>query len=245
MEKALTIPRQDPRTYLGRSLAVAGIGTLACAGNTNHFFENFYLDQIPSSGANISWLEKALPGLEPRQSLDLYSLGIQRLQSIAGEIEFASVAESDRAALLRIKDLFSLTGQQLADSMGVSRAALYQWLDNKAQMRGKNRLRLDLLNEFATLWSERVGSSISRTAWLSSKDRIQLVKTLSSKTSTGLGKVRPLIEKLALAKPAAKNGHRSILEISRERNWKKLPDEIREAEAGSRLRSAPMNTDSV
>lgn len=177
--------------------------------------------------------------------MDLYALGIQRLQSVAGEIEFVGVAESDRSALLRIKDIFSLTGQQLAESMGVSRAALYQWLDNKAQMRGKSRTRLDVLNELATLWSERVGSSISRTAWLSGKDRAQLFKTLTSKTPSGLGKARPLIEKLAAAKPDAKRTHRSILEISKERNWKKLPDHVRQSEMDARMRSAPMERDNV
>ena len=245
MEETLTIPKQDPCISLGRSLAVAGISTLACAGQPNSLWNELFQDRIPSSGSNSAWLEKALPGLERGESVDLYALGIQRLQSIAGEIEFSGVAESNRSALLRIKDVFSLTGQQLADSMGVSRAGLYQWLDNKARMRGKYQTRLDTLNGLAALWSGRIGSSISRTAWLAGKDRARLVKTLASKTPTGLGKARLLIEKMASAKPVVKTGHRSILEITRERNWKKLPDHVRHAERGARIRSAPMESDNV
>ena len=54
---------------------------------------------------------------------------------------------------------------------------------------------------------------------------------------------KSLEEELAALKPTTKPAHRSILEIARERNWKRLPDHIRQAERDSRMPSARSTPD--
>ena len=244
MAATLTIPRHDPRANIGRSLAIAGMGSLACAGQSNGMLSAILNNDLPSTGSNITWLEKALPTFDPSQAADdLYSLSLQRFGHLSGQLELASAARSDRNCLLQIKDVLSLTGQQLAAAMGVSRTALYQWIDESKNMREKYRDRLDGLRQLSNFWSGRVGTAVSRSTSVGGADRARLVKLLSAKTPHGLEDARDLLVELASLKPSLKPEHRSILDIVKEKNWKKLPDHVRQAEWASRLPSARSTPD--
>ena len=125
----------------------------------------------------------------------------------------------------------------------VSRTALYQWIDESKNMREKYRDRLDGLRQLANFWSGRSGTTVARTSSVGGADRARLVKFLSARTPNGLQDAGSLLEELASMKPATKPEHRSILDIAKERNWKKLPDHVRQAEWGSRLPTARSTPD--
>jgi len=239
MEKTLTIPK----TRFVPSLAVAGISSLACVGSSAGMLTNFLDAEVSSTGSNVAWLESALPEFAPAQTEDLYVLSIQRLKSLTGKPQDSIVARSDRDSLLEIKDVLSLTGIQLAKAMGVSRSALYQWIEESKIMRPKSRERLEKLRGLSDYWSGKAGIPISRSSWVGGAQRALLAQMLTTKTENGLEDAQALIEELAVMKPEMQPRHRSILEIAKEKNWKKLPEHVRQAERASRLPSARITTD--
>ena len=67
----------------------------------------------------------------------------------------------------------ALAAQQLAGAMGVSRSALYKWLNGSSQMRSEKFERLQALKAMAGRWQEaRLGGSSSRRWSLSSRSRM-------------------------------------------------------------------------
>jgi transcriptional regulator with XRE-family HTH domain len=234
MEELLTIPK----TRLVSSLAIAGIGSFACVGPAPGMLDSLLEDGIRSTGSNVAWLENALPILSRAQAEDLYIQTIQRTKSLTGELHEAGAARTDRDSLLEIKSALSLSGTQLAKAMGVSRTALYQWIEESKTMRPKSRKRLEKLRGLADQWSDKAGAPVSRSPWVSGADRARLAEMLADQSAEATGEAAALLGELAAMKPSTKRTHRSVLEISRERNWKKLPDHIRQAERDSRLPSA-------
>lgn len=239
MEKTLTIPK----SRIGPSLAAAGIGSLACIGHSQGMLTGLLEEETSSTGGNVTWLESVLSDYSPEQQEDLYLLAIQRIQSLASTAQQAVVMRSDRDTLLYVKDHLSLTGQQLAAAMGVSRTALYQWLDEKATMRERSRERLEKLRRLADHWLAVAGVPVSRSSWVSRADRALFVKELTGTKDNEYEDIRKLLDQLAALKPSVKPSHRSILEIAKEKKWKKLPAHIRDAERRSRIPSARNTTD--
>jgi transcriptional regulator with XRE-family HTH domain len=238
MENPLTIPKN-----LAPSLAIAGMGSLACAGTAHGALDSLLESGIRSTGSNVAWLEYALPILSPAPAEDLYILTIQRTISLTGELREAGVTRTDRDSLLEIKSALSLSGTQLAKAMGVSRTALYQWIEESKTMRPKSRKRLEKLRALADQWSDKAGAPVSRSPWVSGADRARLAEMLADQSADATAEAEAFLGDLAVMKPSTKRTHRSVLEISRERNWKKLPDHIRQAERDSRLPSAAPNPD--
>ena len=232
-----------PKTRIGPSLVVAGIGSLACLGPSQGMLTTLLDDGIRSTGSNVAWLERALPEFAPAQVEDLYVLSIQRLKSLTGKLQDVVVARSDRDSLLEIKDVLSLSGIQLAKAMGVSRTALYQWIEESKTMRPKSRKRLERLRSLSDHWSGKVGAPISRSPWVSAAQRARLAEILTTKTESIMADTRALLEDLAALKPDSKPRHRSVLEIAKERNWKKLPENVRQAQWNSRRPSARITPD--
>lgn len=240
METTLTIPK----TRIGPSLAVAGMSSLVCAGTSHGILASLLDNGILSTGANVAWLESALPEFQPAQAEELYALNIQqRLTSLTGKLHETAVARSDRDALLEIKDLFSLTAIQLAKAMGVSRTALYQWIDESKTMRPKSRERLESLKRLSDHWSGKIGVPVSRCAWVNGANRARLAELLIGKDQNDIEETQALLDELARSKPAARPTHRSILEIAKEKNWKKLPEHVRQAQWNSRRPSARITSD--
>ena len=239
METTLTIPK----TRFGQSLAVAGIGSFACVGTSAGMLTNLLDEGVRSTGSNVAWIESALPEFAPGQAEDLYVPSIQHLKSLNGKVQDALVARSDRDSLLEIKDVLSLTGIQLAKAMGVSRTALYQWIEESKTMRPKSRKRLEKLRGLSEQWSGKAGTPISRSPWVGGYQRTRLAEMLTAKTESGLRGARELLDELASMKHGPKPSHRSILEIAKEKNWKKLPEYVRQAERVSRLPSARSTPD--
>lgn len=236
---SLTIPKSS----IGPTLKAAGLGSLACIGHSEGMITALMEGTDSSTGSNVAWLESVLPGVSPQQSGDPYLLGIQRIRNLSSAVEEAATMRSDRDTLLYVKDQFSLTGQQLASAMGVSRGGLYKWLDEKATMRDRSRERLAKLKRLADEWSAKVGVPVSRNPWISGENRARLTKLLEQPEEEGVEGAQSLIDELASLKPSAKPTHRSILDIAEEKNWKKLPAHIREAERSSRVPSARTTTD--
>jgi DNA-binding XRE family transcriptional regulator len=234
METTLTIPKNR----IMPSLAVAGLGSLACAGSSHGMLTNLLEVGGRSSGSNVTWLESALPGYSPLQGENLYVLTIQRLKSLSAKTQDAKVARSDRDLLLEIKDVLSLTGIQMAKAMGVSRTALYQWIEESKTMRPKYRKRLEKLKSLSDLWSEKTDAPISRSPWVGGANRTRLAEMLAAQGANDLKEARQLLEQLSAMKPEAKQRPRSVLELIKEKNLKKLPEHIRHAELASRLPSA-------
>lgn len=232
-----------PKTRIGPSLAVAGIGSLACLGSSQGMLTTLLDDGIRSTGSNVAWLERALPEFARAQAEDLYVLSIQRLKSLTGKPQDVVVARSDRDSLLEIKYVLSLSGIQLAKAMGVSRTALYQWIEESKTMRPKSRERLEGLRSLSDHWSGKVGAPISRSPWVSGANRARLAEILTVKTGNSVEDAKTLLEEISALKPTTKPAHRSILEIARERSWKRLPDHIRQAERDSRMPSARSTPD--
>jgi transcriptional regulator with XRE-family HTH domain len=200
-------------------------------------------EETSSTGSNVTWLQSVLPDYSPEQQEDLYLLAIQRIRSLASTAQQAVVMRSDRDTLLYVKDQLSLTGRQLAAAMGVSRTALYQWLDEKATMRDRSRERLEKLRRLADQWLTVAGVPVSRSSWVTRADRALFVKELTGNKDDEYGDARSRLDQLAALKPSAKPSHRSVLEIAKENNWKKLPAHIRDAERSSRIPSARNTTD--
>lgn len=239
MEKILTIPK----TRIVPSLAVAGLGTLACASSSQDMLASLLENGARSTGSNVTWLESALPDFSPTRGEDLYILTIQRLKSLTAKAQDATIARTDRDSLLEIKDVLSLTGNQLASAMGASRTALYQWIEESKTMRPKYRAQLQKLYSLSAKWSEKVGAPIARNPWISGAQRAQLVELLTSKTESSLVESQQYLEQLALLKPKVKSGHRSILEIVKGKGWKQLPEDVRQAQWDSRRPSARITSD--
>jgi len=149
----------------------------------------------------------------------------------------------DSDTLLYIKETLSLTGQQLAAAMGVSRTALYRWLDQKATMRERPRRRLEKLRNLADQWSAVAGLPVSRSPCVSGTERTLLVSLLEGNKEGDFEAARNRLGQLAALRPTTKPSHRSILDIAREKNWEKLPTHIREGERSSRIPSARSTTD--
>lgn len=234
MENPLTIPKNR----LAPPLAIAGIGSLACLGTWHGMLGTLLDDANRSTGSNVKWLENGLPSARLEQTGDLYFLTIQRTKSLTGDLYQIESARTDRDSLLSIKSALSLSGIQLAKAMGVSRTALYQWIEESKTMRPKSRSRLEKLRNLSELWSGKAGAPISRSQWVSGADRARLAEILADQSAVAVQDAEVFLNELAASKPAAKRIHRSILEIARERNWQKLPDHIRQTERDSRLRSA-------
>jgi hypothetical protein len=234
MDKSLIIPKNRLRP----SLALAGIGSIACLGAWQGRLGALLEDTNRSTGSNVMWLEKSLPSAQSAQTTDLYLLTIQRTRNLTGELYEIGSPRTDRETLLSIKNALSLSAIQLAKAMGVSRTALYQWIEESKTMRPKARSRLGQLKHLSSLWSEKVGAPISRSQWVSGADRARLAEFLADQSPAAVQKAETFLEELAASKPAAKRTHRSILDITRERNWKKLPDHVRQAERSSRMPSA-------
>lgn len=224
-------------------LAAAGIGSLACIGTSQGMLDALLEEGSSSTGSNVSWLGSVLPGWSLEQSESLYALSVQRIRSISSDAQSADVKRSDRDTLLYVKDVLSLTGKQLADAMAVSRGGLYKWLDEKAAMRDLSRERLDKLRSLADQWSAVAGMSISRSSWISRSEQALFVKELTGNKDGEYADARSRLDQLAALKPLVKSSHRSVLDIAKEKNWKKLPAHIRVAERSSRIPSARTNTD--
>jgi len=240
----MTIPRRAPFAQTGRSLVtIASMGSLACAGPSTGALGALLHNNALPTGANAAWLEKVLPSWDPRQPTDLYAQGIQSLRSVAGNLGDARMPCPDRDALLKIKGVLSLTGQQLADAMGVSRTALYQWLDESTTMRDKYRTRLDALKGIADFWSQKSARSLARSPGIGGRDRNRLAKLLASKKSRSIQEARELLETLAAAIPVSSPGHRSVLDIIKEQGWNELPEHVRRSEMRSRIPTAAPNFD--
>jgi hypothetical protein len=239
MEELLTIPK----TRLVPSLAIASIGSFACVGPAPGMLDSLLEDGIRSTGSNVAWLENALPILSRAQAEDLYIQTIQRTKSLTGELHEAGAARTDRDSLLEVKSTLSLSGIQLAKAMGVSRTALYQWIEESKTMRPKSRKRLEKLRDLADQWSGKASAPVSRSPWVSGADRARLAEMLADQSADATAEAEAYLGDLAAMKPSTKRTHRSVLEISRERNWKQLPDHIRQAERDSRLPSAAPNLD--
>lgn len=237
METALTIPKYR----IMPSLAVAGLGSLACAGSSHGILTSLLEDGRHSTGSNVTWLENALPGYSPLQGENLYVLTIQRLKSLNAKTQDPVVARSDRNLLLEVKDVLSLTGIQMAKAMGASRTALYQWIEESKTMRPKYRERLQRLKSLSDLWSEEADAPVSRSPWVGGGNRTRLAEMLAAHGAGDLKEARELLKQLAAMKTEAKQGHRSVLELIKEKNLKKLPEHIRHAELASRLPSARTN----
>lgn len=239
METIMTIPRNR----IVPSLAVAGIGSLACANPSRGLLASLLGNEFRSTGSNVAWLESALPGFSPLQGEDLYVLTIQRLKSLTAEAPTAAVARSDRDSLLEIKDVLSLTGIQLAKAMGVSRTALYQWIEESKTMRSRSREQLQRLRSLSDQWAEKVGTPIARCHWINGDQRAQLLGMVTGEKENSLEETQEFLEQLATLKPGTKGGHRSILDIAKEKNWKKLPEHVRQAQWNSRRPSARATPD--
>jgi hypothetical protein len=239
METTLTIPKNR----IVPSLAVAGLGSLACASSPQDMLASLLENGSRSTGSNVTWLESALPDFSPEHGQDLYVLTIQRLKSLNTKAQDAVIARSDRDSLLEIKDVLSLTGAQLATALGASRTALYHWIEESKAMRPKYRAKLQNLRRLSDQWSEKVGTPLARSPWVCGAQRAQLVEMLTSKSESSLVEAQRFLEQLALLKPGLKTGHRSILEIVKENDWKKLPEHVREAQWNSRRPSARITSD--
>lgn len=239
MDKTLTIPKNR----IGSSLAVAGIGSLVCATSSYAGPGSFQQEASRSTGSNVAWCRDFLSGHAMPQTEDPYVSGIQRLRSLTPEEPNAAILRSDRDALLECKHVLSLTASQLAQAMGVSRSALYQWIDESNTMRPKSRERLEVLRRLSDYWSEKIGVPVSRCAWVDGANQARLAGLLAAKSPNGIEEARTLLDELERLKPVAKASHRSILEIAKERNWKKLPEHIRQAERSSRIPTARITPD--
>lgn len=232
METTMTIPKRR----IVPSLAAAGLVTINCADPSHGMLTSLLEECYCSTGSNASWLETALPNFSQSQGADLYVLTIQRLKSL--NTQDAAITRSDRDSLLEIKDVLSLTGVQLAKAMRVSRTSLYQWIDESKTMRPKSRDRLEKLRILSDQWLEKVGVPISRSPWVGGTNRTRLAEMLTVKTASDLKNAGELLVKLAAMKPEANRGHRSVLEIIKEKNLENLPEHLRQAERTSRLPSA-------
>lgn len=237
METTLTIPKNR----IVPSLAIASLGSLACASSSQDMLASLLENEVHSTGSNVTWLQSALPDFSPTRGVDLYVLTIQRLKTLTARAQDAAIARSDRDSLLEIKDALSLTGIQLAQAMGVSRTALYQWIEESKTMRPKYRAQLQRLRSLSDLWTEEVGIPIARSPWIGGAQRARLVEILTS--GTNLDEARGFLGQLAALKPQVKSGHRSILEIVQQKNWKQLPEHVRHAQWDSRRPSARINSD--
>lgn len=241
--ESLIIPRREPLAQVGRSLALIGMGSLACAGQNPCLLEELLQDRNPSTGSNITWLEKSLPGWERERAGDLYAQTVQSLHDVSSWAAVTRQVHSDRDSLLHVKEVLSLTGQQLAAAMGVSRTALYQWLDESVTMREKSREKLSSLRELADFWESAVGKPLARSLGIGGGERSRLAKLLTGTTVRGFKEARSLLETLAGGAPATEPGHKSVLDIMKERSWSRLPEHVRRSEMETRTRTIESNSD--
>lgn len=239
METILTIPKNR----IAPSLAFAGLSSLACASSSQNTLSNLLETASHSTGSNAAWLESALPEFSPTQAEDIYILTLQRLKSISAKAQDVTMTRSDRDSVLEVKDMFSLTATQLAQAIGASRTALYQWIEESKTMRPKYREQLQILRYLSDQWSEKIGIPIARCPWINGAQRARLVEMLTAKPTGNLADTQELLEELASLKPGIKKGHRSIVEIAKQKNWKELPEHVRQAQWNSRRPSARITPD--
>lgn len=237
-EKTLIIPGTVQRNPFTLAPLVVVASVLAYSPSHNRVSDNLLMENQPSTGSNRSWIENALPQSPLSMEQDLYIQAIQKTKNLGTQTQETITARFDRDSLLKIKDVLSLTGTQLAKTMRVSRTALYQWLDERTSMRPKHRQRLQVLRKLADQWLEKAGTSISHCHWISEDQRAQLVEILTSQTKNNLEHSKHFLEKLAIQKPESVKKHRSILDIMKEKNWQQLPKHIRQAQWNSRRSSA-------
>ncbi|MCX6875422.1 MAG: hypothetical protein NTW21_16690 [Verrucomicrobia bacterium] len=220
-----------PQIRRGSPLVVGGIGLLAWLSD----------DGNRATGSNVAWLERALPEFPRAPAEDLYALSIQRPKSLSTKAPEARIAPTDRDSLLEVKHVLSLTAGQLAQAMGVSRSALYHWLDERKTMRAGARTQLGKLAGLAGAWLAAAGTPLARCRWVHAANRARVAALLGERHATWCEDARAFLEILAAGKPGIKPLHRSILEIIRDENWGDLPEHVREAEKNSRLPSARTN----
>jgi DNA-binding XRE family transcriptional regulator len=232
-----------PKNRIVPSLAVASFSSLASASHSQDMLASLLENGSSSTGSNVTWLETALPHYSPTRGEDLFVLAIQHMKSLKAKEQDAVDVRSDRDSLLTIKHILSLTGAQLATAMGVSRTAVYQWIEESKSMRSKYRAQLRNLRTLSDQWSEKVGTPISRSTWVNGAQRAQLIEMLTSENGVNLDEAKVFLEQLLTLKPQVEKGHRSILEIIKEKKLSKLPEDVRQAQRNSRRPSARINTD--
>jgi hypothetical protein len=106
-----------------------------------------------------------------------------------------------RAAISTIKFNFSLNFSQLADVLGVTRQAVYAWLDEEQdiQIQEDNRRRIEQLESYAKLWWSNAGRQFPKEL-LNSSLGLLLLKLLKEEVPND-GFIRRVFEKLCAELP--------------------------------------------
>lgn len=241
MEDTLTIPKNQTSSTVNLLLACGfGLSSAASAMPTSHQICSPHFTSVLPSGANSSWVEKFIDSNDPVTSLrESYIASIQDCSNISSNETDDATSTSDVDTLLKIKELLSLTAQQLAKAMGVSRASIYHWIDGTHTMNDKNNARLNELRGLAELWLESSGSPVARTPGITREDRIQLVKYLDVSDGNNELKEAWALLKLHLADPQAT--HRNVLDTIKEKKWSKLPDHVKQGQLNAKLPAASID----
>lgn len=222
MEESLTLNVSQPAAtamMMGMALATPCMASKAYA-------------QPFSSGANLAYVSHFATLENELSSMELYAQAIQRLTVVGSQNHYPADPLSCNQALLElIRNTFAPTGQQLADALGVTRTTIYNWLDEKTEVRPKNQDRLDALAGLAQSWNK----SKSPRPKLRPAERRELFALLASQRSHCFEKAESLLKQIE-NKPT-RTRPKSIREIQSEKNMEPLPEEVFTRLASSRIRS--------
>lgn len=193
-----------------------------------------YIPEVRSSGGNYSFVQMIRSNeVVSFDSAELYTSAIQRIRNIRTTQVSNDENElplEDREKLEVIRAVFSPTGQQLAEAMGVSRTAIYNWLDGQAEMRAGNQQRLKSLFELADFWRSQNLSARD----LRSSEKREIFRILSVGTVDAIGRAKQRLITFIDARNRPRP--KSIQQLQKERGLKEWPEELSEAAIASRTR---------
>jgi transcriptional regulator with XRE-family HTH domain len=232
METSLTIPNQDNFS----SIKKAGVFILGTSARSSPMdVVANYISQVRSSGGNYFFVEAIRPNeVVSLDSAELYTRAIQRIRGISTtqvSCEENGLPLDDREKLQVIREVFSPTGQQLADAMGVSRTTVYNWLDGQSEMRAGNQQRLEPLYELADFWRSQRSSSRE----LRSSEKRKIFRVVSEGTDDAISRAKEHL--IALMDGHNRPRPKSIQQLQKERGLKEWSGELSEAAMASRTRT--------
>jgi hypothetical protein len=164
---------------------------------------------------------------------EVYVEIIQGRQSLTSHME-AVTEQSAVEKILRIKHLFSLTGEKLANAMQVSRSAIYNWLDEIHSMKPDNERRLEKLGSLSELWESKFVQPLGRIKGLSRKLKDQFHIALAKED---LGEAEALIQTMKEAEAPSRK-RKTVLDLISEGKLESLPEDISKSRIRSRTSSA-------